>query len=83
MFNEETAAKIDHGLAVLALDQLTGKAPPPGQVSLALMASYCGVSEDTIRKQQRMALAKVYTALTSEHADLLPAHYLRRTTHQN
>lgn len=74
MINDHTAAKIDHGLAKLAMDQLAGQAPPPGQVSLATMARYCGVSEATILKQERMSLAKVHAALLAdpEVMQLLP-----------
>lgn len=75
MLSDKSAAKIDHGLASLALAQLTGNAPPPGQVTLAELAKRCSVSEATILKLERMALAKLRAALTSDAAHLLPPRY--------
>lgn len=75
MLNDLTAAKIDHGLAKLALDQLAGEAPPPGQVTLADLARRAGVSEATILKIERIALAKVAARLAAEQ---LPPHLERR-----
>lgn len=66
MLQNLTAAKIDHGLAKLALDQLNGQAPPPGQVSLADLAKRAGVSEATILKIERMALAKLHSAISQD-----------------
>lgn len=71
MLTELTAAKIDAGLLQLELDQRTGKAPPPGEVSLADLAQRAGVSEATILDLQRLALAKLARAL---RADGLPPH---------
>lgn len=66
MLTDLTAAKIDHGLASLALDQLHGQAPPPGQVSLSELASRAGVSETTIFKLERIALAKLHAAISQD-----------------
>jgi hypothetical protein len=74
MLSEDTAARIDHGLAALALDQLRGTAPIPGEVSAATLASYAGVSETTILKIERIALAKLARELRLD----LPPRYLRR-----
>ncbi|WP_265594235.1 hypothetical protein [Haloferula sp. BvORR071] len=73
MLNELTALKIQAGLLALAHDQLTGDAPPPGQVSLSLIAEYCGVSEGVIQYVQRLALAKILRGLIK--ADALPEQY--------
>jgi hypothetical protein len=74
MLSEDTAAKIDHGLAALALDQLRGTAPAPGEVSAATLARYAGVSESTILNIERLALAK----LARELGETLPPNLLRR-----
>lgn len=66
MLNPLTAAKIDHGLAKLELDQLAGEAPPPGQVTLTDLARRAGVSEGTILKIERIALAKMAAALAAD-----------------
>lgn len=66
MLHDLTAAKIDHGLAKLAMDQLTGKARPPGQVSLSDIAQRAGVSEGTILNIERMALAKVQACIRKD-----------------
>lgn len=66
MISETTAARIDHGLASLALDQLRGTAPPPGQVSTAEIARRAGVSEATVAKLQMIALAKLARHLTAD-----------------
>lgn len=66
MLNPLTAAKLDHGLAKLALDQLTGQAPPPGQVSLADLAARSGLSKATIQQIERIALAKVAARLSAD-----------------
>lgn len=71
MLTELTAAKIDAGLLQLEIDQRTGAAPPPGEVSLADLATRAGVSEATILDLQRLALAKLARAL---RADGLPPH---------
>jgi hypothetical protein len=71
---EDIAARIDHGLAALALAQLRGEAPAPGQVSAATLASYAGVSEETIRRLEKLALAKIRHQLR----DTLPPATLRR-----
>jgi hypothetical protein len=71
MLTPLTAAKIDAGLLQLEIDQRTGQAPPPGEVSLADLASRAGVSEATILDLQRLALAKLARAL---RADGLPPH---------
>ena len=62
--NPITAAKIDHGLAALQLDQLTGKAP--STASLAEIAKRAGVSVATVRQVERLALAKVAKALAAD-----------------
>lgn len=77
MLNDLTAAKIDHGLAKLALDQMTGDGPPPGSVSLADLARRAGVSEATILKVERMALAKIAARLADGP---LPPHLTRKLT---
>lgn len=77
MLSDLTAAKLDHGLAKLALDQLTGAAPPPGEVSLSDLARRSGVSEATIRRIERIALAKLAAALASSD---LPPHLARRVS---
>lgn len=79
MLNPLTAAKLDHGLASLALDQLEGKAPPPGEVSLAELARRAGVSEATVQKVERIALAKVAARLAEGN---LPPHLARRIARQ-
>ena len=61
--SELTAAKLDHGLAALALDQLRGQAPRKGQVSLADIATRAGVSPATVLHIERIALAKVAIGL--------------------
>ena len=71
MLNPLTAAKLDHGLAKLALDQMTGEAPPPGEVTLADLARRAGVSEATVLKVERMARAKVAARLLAD-PDLPP-----------
>lgn len=76
MLSEITAAKVDHGLASLAVDQLTGKAPPPGQISRAELARRAGVSETVISKIERIALAKAAAAILSQPD--LPAHLRAR-----
>lgn len=76
MLSALTAAKIDHGLAKLALDQITGDGPPPGAVSLAALAHRAGVSEATILKLERMALAKVTARLLADPE--IPPHLIRR-----
>ena len=75
MLSETTAAKLDHGLASLALDQLRGTAPQPGQVSLAEIARRSGVSEKTVAQVERIALAKIARQLA---ATSLPPHLSRR-----
>lgn len=75
MLHPLTAAKLDHGLAKLALDQLRGQAPPPGKVSLADLARRAGVSEATVLKVERIALAKVAAALGQTD---LPPNLARR-----
>jgi len=74
--SEITAAKIDHGLAALALDQIRGDAPPEGMVSLSDIAARAGVSESTIAKLERIALAKVALRLSNDPS--LPPHLCRR-----
>ena len=69
MLNPNTEAKIDHGLAKLAMDQLTGEAPPPGGVTHADIAVRAGVSKATIIRIERIALAKVQRALLSSDID--------------
>ncbi len=66
MLQKHIAAKIDQGLAKLAEDQKAGIAPPPGEVSLAEIARRAGVSDSTILKLERIALAKVHAALIKE-----------------
>jgi transcriptional regulator with XRE-family HTH domain len=73
--SELTAAKIDHGLAALALDQLHGIAPPDGQVTTADIATRAGVSESTIRNIERMALARLASELLKQD---LPAYLTRK-----
>jgi hypothetical protein len=73
--SELTAAKLDHGLAALALDQLRGEAPPDGQVSLADIARRAGVSEGTVLKLERLALAKLAAGLMRSD---LPPHLARK-----
>jgi len=68
MLSAITAAKLDHGLASLALDQLRGEAPPPGQISLEELARRSGVSPATVAKIERIALAKLARALTGDPA---------------
>lgn len=74
MLTELTAARIDAGLLQLEIDQRTGHAPPPGEVSLADLATRAGVSEATILDLQRLALAKLARGL---RADGLPPHLAR------
>ncbi len=66
MLTEHTEAKIDHGLAKLAKDQLEGNAPPPGQVTQKDIAERSGVSEATISNMERMAMAKLQAALLAD-----------------
>ena len=66
MLTPDTAAKIDKGLAKLAEDQLNGDAPLPGEISIKEMARRCGVSEWTISKVERIALAKMQAALLAD-----------------
>lgn len=66
MLRPITAAKLDQGLAKLAMDQLEGTAPPPGQVSLADIARRAGLSEKCILDFERITLAKVYHALLQD-----------------
>lgn len=81
MLSHKTAAQIDHGLAALRLAQAMGDidgetVPMPGDVSLGTLARYSGVSEATIQGVERMALAKLFLAL-SESGEL-PPHLCRR-----
>ncbi len=75
MLTDLTAAKIDHGLARLALDQLEGRAPT-GKVSVREIASRAGVADATILKIERMAIAKITARLLSDPD--LPPHLARR-----
>lgn len=70
--NATTAAKIDHGLAALRLDQLTGAAPPPGEVSVHDIARRAGVSPATIQKLELIARAKIANAILAD-PDLPPS----------
>ena len=72
MLQDLTAAKIDGGLAKLVMDQMEGNAPPPGQVSLGDIARRSGVSEATVLKIERVALAKLHAAITQD-SNLLSA----------
>lgn len=72
--SELTAAKLDHGLACLALDQLRGEAPPAGSVSPQDIAARAGLSEKTVRTIETMALAKIARALRHD----LPPHLAKR-----
>jgi transcriptional regulator with XRE-family HTH domain len=73
-----TAAKLDHGLASLALDQLRGIAPPPGKVSVAEIARRAGLSEATVAQVERIALAKLARQLTGH----LPPHLSKKLSAQ-
>ena len=75
MLSETTAAKIDHGIASLELDKLCGTAPPPGDVSIAEIARRSGVSEKTVARIDRVALAKVARQLAQTK---LPPHLARK-----
>lgn len=66
MLQDLTATKIDNGLAKLAMDQMEGIAPPPGQVTLADIARRAGVSEATVYKIERVALAKLHAAICQD-----------------
>lgn len=76
MLTPITAAKIDHGLARLALDQLTGAARPPGEVTLSDIARRADVSEATIRQIEKTALAKIAAGLLAQGD--LPPHLARQ-----
>lgn len=78
MLTDITAAKVDHGLARLAKEQLEGSAPPPGEVSIADLATRSGVSEATIQKIERMALSKVAAGLMARGLD---ARLAKRISH--
>ena len=69
MLTDITAAKIDHGLAKLAMDQLAGSAPLPGEVSIEDLATRAGVSKQTVAKLERIALAKVAAGLLARGLD--------------
>ena len=75
MLNDLTAAKIDHGLARLALDQLQGLAPT-GRVSVREIASRAGVADATILKIEHMAVAKIAARLLADPE--IPPHLARR-----
>ncbi len=66
MLRPLTEAKIDYALAVLAVDQVEGEAPPPGEVSMAEMIERCGVSKSAYQKYERMALAKFQARLMAD-----------------
>ena len=78
MLTEKTAAKIDDGLVQLVADQLVGAAPPPGKVSIADLADRAGVTVSTIRKIERIALAKVAAGLLARGID---ARLAKRISH--
>jgi transcriptional regulator with XRE-family HTH domain len=69
---ELLAAKLDHGLAALELDQLRGLAPVPGKVSLSDLAERAGVSPATVLQIERRALAKLAAGLLQ--SGNLPPH---------
>lgn len=75
---ELTAAKLDHGLASLALDQARGLAPPPGYVSLSDLARRSNLSEATVAKIERIALAQCALKLTGH----LPPHLAKKLSAQ-
>jgi hypothetical protein len=55
MLTEDTAARIDQGLAALALAQIRGDAPAPGQVSAATVI-VSGEVEGNINASARVEL---------------------------
>lgn len=72
MLSPLTAAKIDHGLAVLRAAQLLeaiGEAddgeevPPPGEVSSNTLARFCGVSRRTMQLFERRAVDRFASEL--------------------
>lgn len=73
MLTQRTAARLDHGLAALSLAQTMAqlgidaddgeRIPEPGRCSLADLAAYCGVSEDTILRLERAGIAKLAAGL--------------------
>jgi hypothetical protein len=74
--NPLTLARIDHGLASLAMDQLRGVAPPPGQVSPEEIARRAGVSKSSVLRLEMIAKAKLAAALISDPE--LPPHLRRK-----
>lgn len=75
MITPDTGRKIDAGFRSLRAAQSRGEAPPPGQITTRQMAQACGVSEDTINRLLRIALAKVKSRLDP---DDLPDHLRSR-----
>lgn len=76
MLNPLTAACLDHGLVALrAAQMLPGddgeSVPEPGEVSLRVLAEFCGVAEGTILSIERLALAKLARGLRGGE---LPPH---------
>ena len=76
MLTDLTAAKIDHGLAKLALDQLKGEGPVPGKVTQEDMASRAGISRSSYRRYEQSVLAKFSARLLAEPD--LPPFLVRR-----
>lgn len=71
MLTPSTASKIDQGLSRLRAAQADGSAPPAGQITNEEIATWCRVSERTIRELERIALAKVLRGLKAAG---LPPH---------
>jgi hypothetical protein len=81
MLTPETTAKLDQGLALLRAAQEAGEAPPPGEVSLRVIAKFSGLSRDTVSSMERVIKAKVAIALLERAGNDLPKEF-RRILHE-